>query len=127
MVIGRVFMSLTLILAIPVQMHPCRNSIRSLYFQARGKALPSEYNIVNTVTTLCILVFITLFAIFLPNILFVFNFLGGFCAAIICLAVPAIIYFGLPMRFGLRLAVLIGAIFFTLCGFVSVGMAIANL
>jgi amino acid permease len=88
--------------------------------------LKNEYDVLHAVVTVMILAFITVCGIFIPNILFVFNFLGGFCGAIICLIAPAMIYYKMPLSFGRRVTVLIGASIFTLFGFISVALSIIN-
>jgi amino acid permease len=127
MCIGRVFMSLTLTLAIPLVMYPCRKSISDMYFRMRGTALKNEYDILHVVVTLMILTFITICGIFVPNILFVFNFLGGFCSPVICLIAPALIYYRMPASYYQRITVLIGSIVCTLFGFTSVALSIINI
>ena len=74
-----------------------------------------------------VLSIITLLAIAVPNILFIFNFLGGFCAAIICLMAPAMLFIKIEDSKCKKYTVLVVAIITTLVGFTSVGLAIANL
>jgi len=70
---------------------------------------------------------ITLFGIFIPDILFMFNFLGGFCAACICFMAPALILLKTESRTRYALPVFIIATLLTALGFTAVGISVNRL
>ena len=62
----------------------------------------------------------------MPDILFIFNFLGGAVCSIIVLLAPATIYLKIEKNKCKRSFVFIAAFIFTLAGWASVGLSIAN-
>ena len=126
MMVARIMMTLTLLLAIPIQIHPVRGNITQLYFRLRGGSMRFEYAIVYYTISFTFITFITLCAIFVPDILFIFNFLGGFCCAIVIILAPATIYLKIQENKCKRVFVFTAACIFTLAGFASVGFSIAN-
>ena len=84
-------------------------------------------HLVNVIISVIVLTIITTLAICVANVLFIFNFLGGFCSAIICLMAPAMLFIKIEDSKCKKYTVLVVAIITTLVGFTSVGLAIANL
>jgi hypothetical protein len=120
MTIGQAMMSISLILAIPLNVHPIRKNISMMYFRCKGHASPNEFNVAHYVITFGIVLVITFLAIVIPDIVAIFSFLGGFCAAIICLLAPALIFWKLEYSKVARVLVLVIAIILTGMGFSSV-------
>lgn len=83
----------------------------------RGGAAKHEYTAVYYVVSFVVLGSITVLAIMCPDLLFILNFLGGFCCAIIVLMAPAVIYVKISENKKKIVLLLIGACFFTFAGF----------
>jgi len=87
MVIARILMAFTLVLAVPINLPPCRNSIQKLIFKVEGRA---SFKI-HAGISITILIVTLLIGIFYPNILVLFNILGGICATSFVLVIPCLL------------------------------------
>ncbi|CAG9335566.1 unnamed protein product [Blepharisma stoltei] len=119
MVIARFLISFTLTIAIPINLLPCRTSIEKLIFKVDGtSSLIMHLSITLTTIMGCMLI-----AMFYPNITVVFNFLGGFCAGVMGLIIPGLMYIKLseqPLTTPRNLIVLIASWTLAIIGFTSV-------
>ncbi|CAG9321592.1 unnamed protein product [Blepharisma stoltei] len=86
MVISKIFMSITLIFAVPINIHPCRTTIikNMLKIETPSTKLHVSVTLLLLLTSLGI-------AIVYPAITVLFGFLGGFCCGIIVLILPALL------------------------------------
>ena len=125
MVVARIIFGSTIIVAIPINSPPFRGSIAKL---CMGKDRPS--NLAHILLTLFLLITTLGIAIAYPAIIFLFNFLGGFCASFLVLLIPGLLHFklsGKPWSAPSNLLVLGVSGFLTLAGFTSVIISIVEL
>ena len=125
MVLGRVFVLFAVSIAIPINLSPCRLSLEKLVCKVQGVS-PQWMHLVITFGTIitCLLV-----AIFYPNATFMFHFLGGFCAAIMALIVPAMLHTKLsgdPLTSWKNLLIISTAVLLSLAAFSSVVIDLVN-
>ena len=85
MVAGRILILITLVCAIPLNLHPCRMSL----FNAIGKPDPPMWMFLGV--TVFILEATLALAIVTPNVLFVFNFMGALCSITLLVIFPGLI------------------------------------
>jgi len=125
MVIGRMLISLTMTVAIIINLYPCRSSMEKLFFKVQGRS-PIWLHAAITLTTIGVTMLV---AIFFPDINFVFSVLGGFCAAVMGLIIPALLYIKLsqkPMTSPSNLAIITTASVLTAVGFTSIVLGIVR-
>uniref|UniRef100_A0A7S3I8N0 Amino acid transporter transmembrane domain-containing protein n=1 Tax=Fabrea salina TaxID=342563 RepID=A0A7S3I8N0_9CILI len=125
MVVGRVLISLTMTVAIIINLYPCRSSMEKLFFKVQGRS-PTWLHAAITLTTIGVTMLV---AIFFPDINFVFSVLGGFCAAVMGLIIPALLYIKLsqkPMTSPSNLAIITTASVLTAVGFTSIVLGIVR-
>lgn len=119
MVIARVLISFTLTIAIPINLIPCRTSMEKLIFKVEGTSSILMHTSITLTTIVCCM----LIAMFYPNVKIVFNFLGGFCAGVMGLIIPGLMYIKLndqPITAPRNLMVLITSWTLSIIGFTSV-------
>lgn len=125
MLVGRVMMTISLALAIPLNVHPARRNIYQLV--GRMSCRSEETEMSNTafyIITALIIIPITILALILPDVLKVFSFCGGFCSAIICILTPAMIYIKMTPNLMRKILIASLAIVLTGIGFTSVGLSL---
>ncbi|OMJ67148.1 hypothetical protein SteCoe_35764 [Stentor coeruleus] len=86
MVIARILMSITLVIAVPINIPPCRKCIIKTWLRNNDEHPP---NTLHYGVTLALLGVTLLVAIFFQGILIVFSILGGFCCGLIVLVIPS--------------------------------------
>jgi len=125
MVICRTVFVVTVIFAIPINGPPFRNSISKLLFKQEKPDLKLHVGIT------LFLQFSTLaIAMFYPAIIFLFNFIGGFCGSFLALLIPGLLHYKLSGKHWSNpwnLLVLSISISLTLVGFTSVLLSIVAL
>jgi amino acid permease len=87
MIIGRIMMIIALVFSIPVNVSPCRNSILAMLRKQKDTKPIYFYGL-----TICILEITLGVAIAVPDIIIVFNFLGGICPMLLAVVFPGMIY-----------------------------------
>ena len=125
MVVARVLFTITLIFAIPINSPPFRNSVAKFCFHQEKPTLK-----LHIFVTLFLLLTTLVIAIFYPSIIFLFNFLGGFCASFLVLLIPGLLHYqlsGQSWKHPKNLVVLSISGFLTLVGFTSVILSIVAL
>ena len=125
MVVARVIFTVTIIFAIPINAPPFRNSIAKFCFKQEKPTMKLHIGI-----TLFLLLTTLVIAIFYPAIIFLFNFLGGFCASFLVLLVPGLMHYrlsGESWKSPKNLIVLGVSWTLTLVGFTSVILSIVAL
>jgi len=85
MVFGRILILITLVCAIPLNLHPCRMSL----FNGIGRPDPPLWQFLGV--TIFILEATLALAIVTPNVLFVFNFMGALCSITLLVIFPGLI------------------------------------
>ena len=96
MVIGRVLMSITLTIGVPVNIPPCRAAITKSWLRYQGEVPLYMYSLIShVVVTEALLIISLIVAVVFPNILILFSILGGFLGGIIILLIPGINYLAL--------------------------------
>lgn len=86
MTIGLAIVILTLVISIPINVNPCRVVIVRMCF----KDNPSK--IIHTIVTVVLLETTLIFAIFVPDVLLIFSFIGGVCSSYLAMLIPAFLY-----------------------------------
>lgn len=87
MLIGRLAVATTLVVALPLNIHPCRQNLSSVLFPNK------EFSQARHVFLTVVLVFSALtLAIIVPQVNVVFGLLGATCCVLICFAIPIISY-----------------------------------
>ena len=125
MLVGRIAMTISLALAIPLNVHPCRKNISGIIGRIRGKTGEEEMsNLEFYLITAFLIVTITILALVLPDVIKVFSFCGGFSSAIICILVPAMIYIKINTNTMKKIIVMSSAIVLVGIGFASVGLSL---
>lgn len=122
MVIARILMAFTLVLAVPINLPPCRNSIQRLVFKVKGRA-PFK---IHAGISISILIVTLIIGLFYPNILVLFNILGGVCATSIVLVIPSLLRIelsGKPKTHWQNVIILILVVFLSICGLISVALS----
>jgi hypothetical protein len=126
MVIGQVLIAITLCFALPINIPPCRDSILKICFKYdEPKTCPFW---IHAIVSLCLLLFSLAVALFYPDILSVFSFLGGFCGVFMVLVFPTALHVKIsdkPITYWKNLGMVIGASIFSCVGFTSVGVTVA--
>ena len=125
MVVARVLFTCTLIVAIPINIPPFRSSVTKFCFRQEKPSLK-----LHVIETLFALLTTLLIAIFYPAIIFLFNFLGGFCASVLVVLIPGLMHYRLsnqPWKTPMNLVVLSLCLLLTLIGFTSVILSIVAL
>ena len=125
MVVARTLFTITVVIAIPINIPPLRNSVTKFCFRRDQPSLKLHVGI-----TLISLLTALIIAIFYPSIIFLFNFLGGFCASILVVLIPSLFHYKLsdkPWTSPLNLTVLGISTLLTLIGFTSVVISIVQL
>ena len=113
--------ALTLIAAVPINIPPCRDSILKICFKYEDpKASPFWIHALITATLLIVSLII---ALFYPNIISIFSFLGGFCGVFMVLIIPGAIYIklsDLPPSHPKNIAAITAVVILSAFGFISV-------
>mmetsp|Transcript_19962 Transcript_19962/g.36954 ORF Transcript_19962/g.36954 Transcript_19962/m.36954 type:complete len:417 (-) Transcript_19962:5970-7220(-) len=86
MTIGLAIMIVTLVISIPINVNPCRVVIVHMCF----KDNPSK--LVHTIVTVVLLEATLVFALFIPDVLLIFSFIGGVCSSYIAMLIPAFLH-----------------------------------
>lgn len=125
MVICRAIFVFTVIFAIPINAPPFRNSISKFLFKQEKPTFPLH---------ICITLFLQfstlVIAIFYPKIIFLFNFIGGFCGSFLALLIPGLLNYKLSGKSWIdpkNLLILSVSTLLTLVGFTSVILSIVAL
>eukprot|EP00742_Colponemidia_sp_Colp-10_P006472 GILJ01006933.1.p1 GENE.GILJ01006933.1~~GILJ01006933.1.p1 ORF type:complete len:449 (+),score=63.75 GILJ01006933.1:44-1348(+) len=85
--VGVLGMAFTLVMAIPLNMHPLRSNLNNMIFKTQDVSV--AYHVA---TTFCLVASALTLAIFLPSIKTVFSLLGGSCCIFICYFMPGWLY-----------------------------------
>jgi amino acid permease len=87
MTLGRIFMVIALVFSVPVNVSPCRSSILAML----RKQKDTSVLLFRSLTVAMLLITLGV-AIAVPNVIIVFNFLGGICPIMLCIVYPGMIY-----------------------------------
>lgn len=126
MVFGRFLICLTLVIGVPLNLHPCRSSIEKLCFKVEGTS-PLWIHILITLGFIIVTMTV---AIVFPNIVFVFSFLGGFCGTIMAIIIPALLHVKLsnkPTNSIQNIIILSGMTILSCIGFTAIIINIVNI
>lgn len=112
---------LTLIAAVPINIPPCRDSILKICFKYEDPKSSPFW--IHALITASLLVVTLIIALFYPNIISIFSFLGGFCGVFMVLIIPGAIYVkisGLPATHPKNIGAIVAVVILSAFGFISV-------
>mmetsp|Transcript_34116 Transcript_34116/g.59523 ORF Transcript_34116/g.59523 Transcript_34116/m.59523 type:complete len:286 (-) Transcript_34116:45-902(-) len=83
MIVGRFFICVTLVSAVPINLNPCRAAIIHMFFHG------DTSDKVHIGLTTALMEVSLLVAIFIPNVIAFYSILGAICSGTICLVFPS--------------------------------------
>jgi amino acid permease len=118
MVVGRAIFCTTILIAIPINTPPFRNSVAKFFF--KKDELTKRMHVLMTIGLLLSTMGL---AIVYPNITLVFNFLGGFNSTILVILIPGLLHYRVSnksWKAPSNIVVLGISVILTLAGFTAV-------
>eukprot|EP00744_Colponema_vietnamica_P006224 GILI01009052.1.p1 GENE.GILI01009052.1~~GILI01009052.1.p1 ORF type:complete len:433 (-),score=144.38 GILI01009052.1:147-1445(-) len=125
MLVGRLGVTLVLVMAVPLNVHPCRTNLNSLLFKST-----TVDNTKHVIVTVALVLSALTLAIFIPGIKVVFSLLGGTCCIFLCYLLPGFLYMKLNSDTYLcakNIPVLIMVVVCAVVGVMSTALTLASL
>ena len=119
---------MTLIAAIPINIPPCRDSILKICFKYEDPKSSPFW--IHALITASLLIVSLVVALFYPNIISIFSFLGGFCGVVMVLIIPGAIYIKiseLPPTHIKNIGAITAVVILSCFGFISVIITLMQL
>lgn len=118
----------TLIVAVPLNIPPCRDSILKICFKYDDPKTSPFW--IHALITAALLIVTLVVALFYPDIISIFSFLGGFCGVFMVLIIPGALYVkisGQSAGHWKNVLVLIVVTILTCFGFISVILTVMKM
>ena len=121
---GRIAITLSLFIALPVNINPARKNFESLFFKDKPFS-----TIRHIIFTLLLMIIVVLLAIYVPSVSIVFSVLGATCCVYLCFILPVTIYLKIFQYFiskSVRRLLITGMIITTIIGAIACVEIILN-
>ena len=112
----------------PINIPPCRDSILKICFKYEDPKSSPFW--IHALITASLLIVTLIIALFYPNIISIFSFLGGFCGVFMVLIIPGAIYVkisGLPPSHPKNIGAITAVTILSAFGFISVILTVMAL